>query len=242
MPNRILRDWTRSEKVNLLSCEAERFFTRLIMRVDDYGCFHAHPSILKGELYILKLNQVRETDISRWMAECQKAGLIALYESERKQYLQIIDFRQRLDRAKRKYPLPEIGIEIPPESEARKEVESEAGGPPLDLGVVCYDAEKEILKNPIAFEQIVLAAKKTDLAAAKISLRKYHLYLQEKEQYPKGRKAVFAGFEKWLLNEHKFSNNGTHQRTSKPNSKSSGAEQLLASLKDDLTGSGNYSG
>lgn len=86
--------------------------------------------------------------------------------------------------------------------------------PPSNNGVVVYDAEAAILANPIEFEKVCMSAKKLDFEAAKTSLRKYHLYLSEKEQYPKGRKAVFAGFEKWLLNENSFqpkkSNNGNY--------------------------------
>jgi len=72
-------------------------------------------------------------------------------------------------------------------------------------GVVVYNAEAEILKNQIEFERICVSVG-TDVKNAKDSLRKYHLFLEEKEQYPKGKKAVFAGFEKWLLNEKKFNN------------------------------------
>ena len=69
-------------------------------------------------------------------------------------------------------------------------------------------------QNQIEFEAICIKTGKDKYSASE-SLRKYHLYLEEKEQYPKGRKAVFAGFEKWLMNEKKFSN-GTHQQTSNP--------------------------
>jgi predicted transcriptional regulator len=106
MPNRMLRDWTDSEKVNEITPHAERFFTRLIMKVDDYGCFYANTSLLKANLFPLLLDAVREADISRWMAECQKAGLIVLYQAKGKKYLQINDFKQRLDKARAKYPLP----------------------------------------------------------------------------------------------------------------------------------------
>lgn len=75
-------------------------------------------------------------------------------------------------------------------------------------GLAIYDAEQEILKNQIEFERICVSVG-ADLKNAKDSLRKYHLFLEEKEQYPKGKKAVFAGFEKWLLNEKKFTKNGT---------------------------------
>lgn len=146
MPNRILRDWTLSDKINSLSSNGERFFTRLIMQVDDYGCFYADLRILKAKLFPL-LEGARETDISRWMAECQKAGVIVLYEAESKRYLQIVDFRQRLDKAKSKFPLPragneehrvvnefppEVENEIEPEKEKEKEVESATAPKPSE--------------------------------------------------------------------------------------------------------------
>src|SRR5690606_31911603 len=106
MANRMLRDWTDSEKVNQLSAHAERFFTRLIMKADDFGCYTANPKLVKSTLFPWLIDEVREADISRWMAECQKAGLILLYEVEGKPYLQIKDFGQRLRAKKSKYPLP----------------------------------------------------------------------------------------------------------------------------------------
>lgn len=131
MPNRMLRDWTESEKMKTVSVHAERFFIRLIMKVDDYGCFKADTSLLKANLFPLLLDVIREADISRWMTECHKAGLIVLYEAQGKKYLQIIDFKQRLDRAKNKYPLPtandlrDIVNDFPPEVEEEEEVEVE---------------------------------------------------------------------------------------------------------------------
>jgi hypothetical protein len=106
MPNRLLRSWVSSEKVNKLSANGERFFTRLIMVVDDYGCFYADSRLLKANLFPLLLDTIREADILRWMAECHEAGLIVLYEGNKKQFLQIIDFGQRLRQKTLKFPLP----------------------------------------------------------------------------------------------------------------------------------------
>ncbi len=80
----------------------------------------------------------------------------------------------------------------------------------VELATVFFNAETEILKNQIQFEKICMSTgkSKTDALA---SLHKYHLYLEEKEQYPKGKKAIFAGFEKWLLNEKNFSKNGSEK-------------------------------
>lgn len=101
----MLRDWTDSEKMMELSAQAERFFVRLIMKADDYGLYHANPKLLKASLFPL-LDGVRETDITRWMAECQKAGLILFYEAEGKRFLQIINFNQRVRIKNAKFPLP----------------------------------------------------------------------------------------------------------------------------------------
>lgn len=149
MSNRILRDWTDSEKINLLTVQAERFFVRLIMKVDDYGRFSSDTRLLKANLFPLLLDQVREADISRWIAECKKAGLIVLYEHTNKRFLQINDFKQRLDRAKAKFPPPpdndslSIDNELPPETETRnrnkkQETETEKNGVGIDSNVLLF--------------------------------------------------------------------------------------------------------
>lgn len=106
MPNRILRDITDSEKVNSLSSQAEVLFYRLMMKADDYGCFHAKSSLIKAALFPLRLDSVRETDITRWLAECEKAGLIAFYEADSKPYLVIVNFGQRMRNMKKRFPTP----------------------------------------------------------------------------------------------------------------------------------------
>lgn len=125
MPNRMLRDWTDSDKMKEVSVHGERLFLRLIMKADDYGCLYADASLLKASLFPFLLNEVREADISRWMAECQKAGLIVLYEVAGKKYLQVQDFRQRLDRAKNKYPLPTSWQSLTITNDFPAEVETE---------------------------------------------------------------------------------------------------------------------
>lgn len=96
------------------------------------------------------------------------------------------------------------------EREREEEKKEKEKSPPKEfLGVVVYNAEEEILKNEIRFHEIC-STTGNNFEDGKKSLHKYHLFLEEKEQYPKGKKAVFAGFEKWLLNEKKF-NNGKQQ-------------------------------
>jgi hypothetical protein len=120
MPNRILRDWTDSDLVNQLTANAERFFVRLIMKVDDYGRQRAEPRMLRPLLYPLLLDHVREADLARWTAECEKATLVRLYVVEGKQYLEVVNFGQRLRNCTRsKFPDPPPGCGHTAESAIR---------------------------------------------------------------------------------------------------------------------------
>ena len=106
LPTRILRDWTDSLRVEKLTPEAERFFVRLLMKVDDFGRFYADARLLKSHCFPL-LVSLRETDISRWLAECEKAGLVVVYEAKGRKYLAIVEFRQRARAEASKYQQPE---------------------------------------------------------------------------------------------------------------------------------------
>jgi hypothetical protein len=74
------------------------------------------------------------------------------------------------------------------------------------------DAEEVILKSQIWFQN-QLQKQNFEIARGAEILHKYHLHLEERNLYPMNRKQIFAGFEKWLMNEKNF-NNETHQRTS----------------------------
>lgn len=110
MPTRLLREGIlTSEAVDSLDAPAEVFYRRLMSKVDDHGLFDARPSILRASLFPLRTDRVREADISRWMAACQKAGLIVLYEADGKPYLCLL--KTGWDkRSKPKYPLPPENI------------------------------------------------------------------------------------------------------------------------------------
>lgn len=104
MANRILRDWTASEKMDLLTSGGEVFFTRLIMKADDHGCFHANPKLLKAALFPLR--ELQDSVIDEWLYECELHGIILIYEVTGKKYLKIIGFGQRLRTMVSKFPQP----------------------------------------------------------------------------------------------------------------------------------------
>lgn len=104
MPNRIIREAIlSSEAVETLGWPEEVFYRRLHSIVDDYGRTEANPQLLRSRCYPLRTDNVRTADITRWMAACQKAGLILGYEVAGKQYLEVIKFGQQ-QRSPSKYP------------------------------------------------------------------------------------------------------------------------------------------
>jgi hypothetical protein len=110
MPVRLLREGIlTSDRVDLLDAPAEVFYRRLMSKVDDHGLYDARPSVLRSSLYPLRVDRVREADISRWIAACEKAGVIALYQHDAKPYLLMLDTRWAA-RSEAKYPLPPANI------------------------------------------------------------------------------------------------------------------------------------
>ena len=124
MSNRVIRDWTDSEKIDLLSAEGERFFTRLFMKADDFGYYHANPKLLLSTLFPLK-EDITKDHILLWLNECEKALLINTYECGGKKYLCIINFGQRLRRMKSSFPQSSVSESLSIVSNKRPETETE---------------------------------------------------------------------------------------------------------------------
>lgn len=105
MPNRIIREGLlTSEKVDKLSANEERFYVRLMLKADDFGRHEANPKLLKSVLFPLK-DDLRDADMSRELAACERAGLVRCYEVASKRYVEITNFGQRT-RFKSKCPDP----------------------------------------------------------------------------------------------------------------------------------------
>lgn len=104
MPKRMLKDWTASENVDKLTPQAEVFFTRLIMKADDFGVFPNNDRLLKSTLYPLKDYGIIE--VGAWKKECIALQLIIKFTADGKEYLAIKNFDQKLRRMKHTYPAP----------------------------------------------------------------------------------------------------------------------------------------
>lgn len=106
MPRRLIRDGIlTSDRIDSLDANAERFYYRLLLVVDDYARFSADLRILRSSVFPLK-DDIRTADIARWLAACEKAGLVRLYMVAGKEYLEIQDFRQTIRAKESKFPPP----------------------------------------------------------------------------------------------------------------------------------------
>lgn len=119
--------------------------------------------------------------------------------------------------------------------ESKRDVQGVYGE--ADVGLI-WDVERELLADQKRFEAIAMSTQKTE-QVARDSLHKYHLHLQEKVIYPKPRNALFAGYEKWLLNEKNFTKNAIVHQPGSPNGKSAGAVELAAKLASKVAARGN---
>jgi hypothetical protein len=111
----------------------------------------------------------------------------------------LIEYIQETDTVSIQYKSG-TALEVDPDKDPEQEREVSLPGN------VFFSAEEVILKNQIEFERICMVTKNFDAVAAKEALRKFHLHLEEKDRYPQTKKQIFAGFEKWLMNEKKYSN------------------------------------
>ena len=137
MPNRIIREAIlSSEKMALLGWPEEVFYRRLQSIVDDYGRYEANPQLLRSKCYPLQVDDVRVADITRWMAACQKAGLLLIYAVHGKQYLEVTNFGQQ-QRTPSKFPAS------PPDADVCNQLPASAH---LDVSV--SGVVSEVVKTP----------------------------------------------------------------------------------------------
>jgi hypothetical protein len=143
MPTRYLKESIcTSDNLAQLSANAERLWYRLIVKVDDFGRFDARIAVIRAGCFPLQLDGISEGDVSKWLTELQRAGLVLLYSVDNRPYLEIVTFsKHNHPRAKvSKCPAPRESayscmqlptdaskrLQIPPESESESESQSEA--------------------------------------------------------------------------------------------------------------------
>ena len=216
MPNRILRDWTDSEVIDQLDVHAERFFVRLIMKVDDFGRYSANAKLLKSHLYPLKTD-VRETDITRWLSACQQSGIIALYTVASKEYLQIENFKQVLRQKVEKYPSPDGCVLSATHLHSNCESSASLKGKEVESEV---ETKRKVFTAPTIEEVINEFSKKLDEFTAQGEAERFFNYY-ESNGWMVGRnkmKSYPAAITNWILNMKNYGKKTERVDTAKPGS------------------------
>lgn len=110
MPLRGLRpSITQSKRWNRCSYFTQTFWVRLVTLVDDYGRFEADPELLRSLAFPYGDPEGKEVPVRSIADSCQQmsaCGLLKLYETEGKQYLQLLKWKERI-RSDSKFPDPE---------------------------------------------------------------------------------------------------------------------------------------
>lgn len=110
MPNRLIKESIcTSEDLNKLSNEAEILFYRLIVQVDDFGCYFGNPSIVKSRCFPLRTDDIKSEQVDCWLNELARVGLIIRYTAEDgRNYLCFTKWgkHQTIRATQRKFPEP----------------------------------------------------------------------------------------------------------------------------------------
>lgn len=108
MTDRVVRSGIlTSEKVCSLSWAGEVFYRRLMSVADDFGRFDGRLSILRASLYPLQLETVSNSDVGKWRLQSAEAGLVRVYAVDGKEFVEIVNFGQRLRASRSKWPAPD---------------------------------------------------------------------------------------------------------------------------------------
>lgn len=120
MPNRILREGIiDSRAVASLSMGAELFYRCLMSIVDDFGRYEADPDLLRVKCFPRRLGEIDRQMTVTWLTEVSQVltddghPLVTVYQaSNRKTYLQINNFKQRIRAEHSKCPSPDGQVTV----------------------------------------------------------------------------------------------------------------------------------
>lgn len=110
MPNRILREGIlESDRIDKIGPMSEIFYRRLMSVVDDYGRYTAAVQVLLSRCFPTRPQWADAELVHTALHECEQAGLIRIYNVNKHNYLEVLDFRQQQRAKYSKYPDPSDG-------------------------------------------------------------------------------------------------------------------------------------
>jgi hypothetical protein len=89
---RLYSGFTTGQRINRLSLQAEAWFWRILVTVDDFGNGHADPELCHAKTAGRRLSKITPKQVSGWLREMKEAGLIEFYEAKGEPYLHVVGF------------------------------------------------------------------------------------------------------------------------------------------------------
>lgn len=107
---RIYSGFITGQRINKLSIEAEAWFWRVLVSVDDFGNGRADPDLCRDAT--AGRRKVTSNQVKEWLEEMQSVGLVSFYSAKSELYLHVTDFEVSQPAGKngkriRRYPVPD---------------------------------------------------------------------------------------------------------------------------------------
>jgi hypothetical protein len=107
MPDRYLREaLLRSDRWNACAVDARDLYVRLMMIVDDYGCFDGRDNVIAQQAYFMGRHEALP------LTALQEVGLIVRYLNAGKLYIALMRWGETL-RGRRRWPAPPVCNDLP---------------------------------------------------------------------------------------------------------------------------------
>ena len=158
MPNRILKESIcTSSEIDALTPEEEVFFYRLIVNCDDFGRLDARLPILRAKCFPLRIDQVKDKDIERWLKRLSDKNLLFVYIVDNNPYLQLTTWEKHQQvRAKRsKCPSPDDADEDMQTSDINCN-QAQVNVPVIQSNPIQSESESNPNLNPIRIQSAQL--------------------------------------------------------------------------------------
>lgn len=90
---RLYSGFTRGQRINKLSLQAEAWFWRVLATVDDFGNGDADPELCR-DATVGRRRGITAKQISNWLREMRDVGLITFYTVKGEPFLHIVGFEE----------------------------------------------------------------------------------------------------------------------------------------------------
>lgn len=124
---RLYGGFITGRRINKLSLNAEAWFWRVLVSVDDFGNGRADPELCKAKTAGNRKVTVRQ--VSGWLREMATVGLIQFYTAKDEPFLHIVGFEENQPAGKngkrfKRFPAPDESrcIQVNPDSSSASEV------------------------------------------------------------------------------------------------------------------------